>query len=104
MPEKEEVILPPLLAVKLYGENTKGVPTQWPEKVIENPIEIPSGWVGMTLEDYHAHRAVLQDDYDVWKAAQEIEEEVPLVAVTVETLTAEINELKAEVAALKTIL
>jgi hypothetical protein len=57
------------LAVKLYGSNPKGVPSEYPELVVElgqNTTLPDSSYVLMTLADYYDYLAIHRPAYDAW--------------------------------------
>lgn len=56
--------------VKLYGENAKGIPAEWPMEVREKGEKPGPDWTDMTWTEYRDYRAVNAGKYDQWERAQ----------------------------------
>lgn len=72
------------LAVKFYQDdnNPQSLPDEWPSQVRElgESTELPEGeWTLMTLEEFEAHKAAHQAEYNTWKIAHSAPDMVTIV-------------------------
>lgn len=61
------------LAVKFYGTNAAGIPTNWPAEIreLKSATNPPPGFVLMTVQEFQAYKTANQSEYNAWTASQQ---------------------------------